>query len=202
MIVVSLIAFPEPWKMHTPELLKFIGLYANSDKTDSMYFKQDISTSTLKDKIIRQFPIPRWQYHIYGSRCQHDIGNASTAINRLSIMWKSNLFEKIKRKFFQAGSLMFYGCTNWTTGRRNLDAIYTGTLRAVLNKSWKQHPRKQPLYGNSPPISESIRVRSTRHAEYCRDELISDDLLFKMIVKFTNILVLKILLFDMKCLSV
>ena len=54
-------------------------------------------------------------------------------------------------------------------------------LRAILNKSWRQHPTKQQLYGHLPPITKTIQVRRTRHAGDCwrsRDELISDVLLW------------------------
>ena len=53
-------------------------------------------------------------------------------------------------------------------------------LRAILNKSWRQHPTKQQLYGHPPPITKTIKVRRTRHAGRCwrsRDELINDVLL-------------------------
>ena len=38
-----------------------------------------------------------------------------TAINRLLIIWKSNLCNKIKGNFFQAVgvSILLYGCTTW-----------------------------------------------------------------------------------------
>ena len=54
-------------------------------------------------------------------------------------------------------------------------------LRAILNKSWRQHPTRQQLYGHLPPITKTIQVRWTRHAGHCwrsRDELISDLLLW------------------------
>ena len=54
---------------------------------------------------------------------------------------------------------------------------YTRMLRAILNRSWWQHPTKHQLYGHQPPISKTIQVRRTRHAGHCwrsRDELISD----------------------------
>ena len=54
-------------------------------------------------------------------------------------------------------------------------------LRAILNKSWRQHPTKQQLYGHLLPITKTIQVRRTRHAGHCwrsRDELISDTLLW------------------------
>ena len=35
-------------------------------------------------------------------------------------------------------------------------------LRAILNKSWKQHPTKLQLYGHLPPIMKTIQVKRTR----------------------------------------
>ena len=54
-------------------------------------------------------------------------------------------------------------------------------LRAILNKSWRQHPTKQQLYGYLPPITKTIQVRRTRHVGNSwrsGDELISDLLLW------------------------
>ena len=54
-------------------------------------------------------------------------------------------------------------------------------LRAILNKSWWQHPTRHQLYGHLPPITKTIQVRRTRHAGHCwrsRDELIRDVLLW------------------------
>ena len=54
-------------------------------------------------------------------------------------------------------------------------------LWTVMNKSWKQHPTKQQLYGQQPPISKTIQIRWTRHARHCRrskDKLISYVLLW------------------------
>ena len=111
---------------------------------------------------------------------------AWTAINKLSIIWKSDLTDKMKRSFFQAAvaSILLYGCTTWTLTKRlekKLDGNYTRMLRAILNKSWRQHPTRHQLYGHLPPITKTIQVRRTRHAGHCwrsRDELISDGLLW------------------------
>ena len=64
---------------------------------------------------------------------------AWTAIDRLLIIWKSDLTDKIKRSFFQAAavSILLYGCTTWTLTKRlekKLDGNYTRMLRAILNK--------------------------------------------------------------------
>ena len=88
----------------------------------------------------------------------------------------------MKRSFFQAAvvSILLYGCTTWTLTKRRekrLDGNYTRILRAILNKSWRQHPTKQQLCDHLPPITKTIQVRRTRHAGHCwrsRDELISD----------------------------
>ena len=92
----------------------------------------------------------------------------------------------MKRSFFQAAvtSILLYGCTTWTLTKRlenKLDGNYTRMLRAILNKSWRQHPTKHQLYGHLPPITQTIQVRRTRHAGHCwgsRDELIRDVLLW------------------------
>ena len=89
---------------------------------------------------------------------------AWTATDRLSIIWKSDLTDKMKRSFFQAVvvSILRYGCTTWTLTKR-LEKKIDGN------------------YGHLPPITKTIQVRRTRHAGHCwrsRDELISDVLLW------------------------
>ena len=64
---------------------------------------------------------------------------------------------------------------------KKLDGNYTRMLRAILNKSWRQHPTRHQLYSHLPPITKTIQVRRTRHAGHCwrsRDELIRDVLLW------------------------
>ena len=107
-------------------------------------------------------------------------------VKRLSIIWKSDLTDKMKRSFFQAAvtSILLYRCTTWTLTKRlekKLDGNYTRILRAILNKSWREHPTRHQLYGHLPTITKTIQVRRTRHARHCwrsRDELISDVLLW------------------------
>ena len=99
---------------------------------------------------------------------------------------ESNLTDKMKRSFFQAAvvSILLYGCTTWTLTKRlekKLDGNYTRMLRAILNKSWQQHPTRHQLYGHLPPITKTIQARRTRHAGHCwrcRDEIVSYVLLW------------------------
>ena len=100
-----------------------------------------------------------------------------------------NLYVSISlyRKFlFQAAlvSFLVHGFSTWTLTKcmeKKLDENYTRMLRAILNKSWWQHPTKQQLYGHLPLITKTIQVRRTRHAGHCwrsRDVLISDVILW------------------------
>ena len=81
-------------------------------------------------------------------------------------------------------SILLFGCTTWKLIwrlQKKLDGNYTRILRAILNKSWRQHPTKHQLYGHLPPITKTIKVRRTRHAGHSwrsKDELISDVLLW------------------------
>ena len=118
------------------------------------------------------------------SSTENDINSrlAWTAINRLPVIWKSDLYNKIKRNFFQPAvvSILLHGCTTWILTKhmeKKLDGNYTGLQPAVLNNSWRQHPTIQQLYGLLTPITETIEVRRTRHAGHSwrsGDELISD----------------------------
>ena len=61
------------------------------------------------------------------------LGKAWTAIDRLSVTWKSDLTDKMKRSFFQAVSvsILLYGCTTWTLTKqmeKKLDGNYTRML--------------------------------------------------------------------------
>ena len=103
---------------------------------------------------------------------------------QLSIGYRSGLTDKMKCSFFQAAVvlILLYGCTTWMPMKhmeKKLNGNYTRILKAILNKSWRQHSTRQQLYGHLPPITKTIKIRRTRHARHCwrsRDELISDAL--------------------------
>ena len=113
------------------------------------------------------------------------LGEAWTANDRVSVIWKSDLTDKMKRSFFQAAivSILRYGCTSWTLIKRmekKLDGNYTRMLRSIVNKFRRQHPAKQQLYGHLLPITKTIKIRRSRYAGHCwrnKDVLICDVLL-------------------------
>ena len=166
-----------------------IGLHVNAHKTEYMCYNQTGDISTLEGtplKLVDKFTYLGSSVESTEKDIETRLTKAWTAINRLSIIWKSDLTDKMKRNFFQAAvtSILLYGCTTWTLTKRlekKLDGNYTRMLRAILNKSWQQHPTRHQLYGHLPPITKTIQVRRTRHAGHCwrsRDELIRDVLLW------------------------
>ena len=166
-----------------------IGLHVNAHKTEYMCFNQTGDISTLERtslKLVEKFTNQGNTISSTKKDIDTWLMKAWTAINKLSIIWKSDLTDKMKRSFFQGAvvSILLYGCTTWMLTKRlekKLDGNYTRMLQAILNKSWQQYPTRHQLYGHLLPIKKTIQVRRTRHAGHCwrsRDELISDVLLW------------------------
>ena len=166
-----------------------IGLHVNTYKTEYMYFNQRGDISTLKGislKLVDKFTYLKGGVSSTEKDIDTRLTKAWAAIDKLSIIWKSDLTDKMKRSFFQAAvvSILKYGCTTRTLNKRlekKLDVNYTRMLRAILNKSWRQHPTRHQLYGHLAPITKTMKVRRTKHPGHCcrnRDELISDVLLW------------------------
>ena len=166
-----------------------IGFHVNALKTEYMCFNQTGDISTLDGtslKLVDKFTYLGSSVSSTKKEIDTRLTKIWTAIDWLSIIWKSDLTNNMKRSFFQAAvvSILLYGCTTWTLTKRlekKLDGNYTRMLREMLNKSWRQHPTKHQLYGHLPRFTKTIQVRRSRHAGHCwrsRDELISDVLLW------------------------
>ena len=120
-----------------------IDLHVNALKTEYMCYNQTGDISTLSGTSLKL--VDKLTYLGSSvSSTEKDIDmrlkKALTAIDRLSIIWRSDLTDKMKRSFFQAAvvSILLYGCTTWTLTKRlekKLDGNYARMLRAVLNKS-------------------------------------------------------------------
>ena len=177
------------WRIVVFIPFQMIGLHVNAHKTEYICYNQTGDISTLDGtslKLVDKFTYLGSSVSSTEKDIDIRLTKAWTAIDRLSIIWKSDLTDKMKRSIFQAAviSILLYGCTTWTLTKqlkKNLDGNYTRKLRAILNKSWRQHPTRHQLYGQLPPVTKTIQVRRTRHAGHCwrsKDELISDVLLW------------------------
>ena len=165
------------------------GLYVYAQKTEFMCFNQKGDISTLDGtslKLVDKFTYLGSSVSSTEKDIDTRLTKAWTAIDRLSIIWKSNMTDKMKHSFFLAAvlSILLYGCTTWTLTKRlekKLDTNYTRMLRAILNRSWQQHPTRRQLYSHLPPITKTIQARRTRHVGHCwrsKDEIVSDVLLW------------------------
>ena len=122
-----------------------IGLHVNAHKTEYMCFNQTGDISTLDGSSLKL--VDKFTYlgsSVSSTEKEKDIEPRLTkawrAIDKLSIIWKSDLTDKMKRSFFQAVvvSILLCGCTTWTLTERlekKLEGNYTRMLRAILNKS-------------------------------------------------------------------
>ena len=150
-----------------------ISLHVNADKTEFMYFNQRGNISTLNGRSLKL--VDKVTY-------------LGTNVNRLSVIWKSDLSDEIKHSFSQVAFILIllFGCTTWTLTKhmeRKLDSNCTRMLRAVLNKSCWQHPTKQQLYGHRPLISKTIQIRWARYMGHCwrsKGKLISNVVLWTL----------------------
>ena len=137
-----------------------------------MCYNQTGDNSTLEGtslKLVDKFTFLRSSVSSTEKDIDARLTKAWTAIDRLSIIWKSDLTDKMKRSFFQAVvvSILLYRCATRTLTKRpkkKIDSNYTRMLRAILNKSWRQHHTRNQLYGRLDLIMKTIQVRRTRHA--------------------------------------
>ena len=107
-----------------------------------MCFRQEGAISTLSGmplKLVDKFTYLGSNISSTESDVSICIGKAWTAINRLSIIWKSDLTDKIKLDFFQVVAMLILlnGCTTWTLTKcfwKKLDGNYIRMLSTVWNK--------------------------------------------------------------------
>ena len=154
-----------------------IGLHVNAHKTAYMCFNLigDISIQDERSlKLVDKFTYLGSSVSSTEKDIDTRLTKAWTAIDKLSIIWKSDLTDKAVM------SILLYGCTTWMLTKqleKKPNGNNTRMLQAILNKSWRQHPTKHQLYGHLPSIMKTIQVKRTRHAGHCwrsRDKLISN----------------------------
>ena len=160
-----------------------IGLHVNAHKTEYMCYNQTGDISTLDGtslKLVDKFTNLGSSVSSTEKDINTRLKKTWTPIERLSIIWKSDLIKlnavSSKQRLCRYTTWML---TKWL--EKKLDGNYTRILRAILNKSWQQHLTRHQLYGHRPPITKTIRARRTRHAGQCwrsKDKLISDVLLW------------------------
>ena len=93
-----------------------IGLHVNAHKTEYMCFNQAGDISTLDGtslKLVNKFTYLESSVSSTEKDIDTRLTNTWTAIDKLPVIGKSDLTDKMKRSFFQAAvvSILLYGCT-------------------------------------------------------------------------------------------
>ena len=96
-----------------------IGFHVNAHKTEYMCFNQRGDISTLNGcslKRVDKFPYLGSSVSSTETDINWRIAKVWITIDWLSVIWKSDLTDKIKLSFFHAAvvSILLYGCTTWT----------------------------------------------------------------------------------------
>ena len=96
-----------------------IGVHVNADKTEYMCFNQRGNISTQNGsslKLMGKFTYQGNNASSTEKNINTQLAKACTAIDRLSVIWKSDLTDKMKRSFLKAAvvSILLYGRTAWT----------------------------------------------------------------------------------------
>ena len=123
---------------------------------------------------MRQYSV--YYCHTYFLATNTWLAKAWTAIDRLLVIWKLYLTDKIKRNFFQAVavSILLDGCTTWTLWRKAWWQLNKNTASYI-----EATPHKTTAVRS--PTMKTIKVRRSRHAGHCwrsKDKLMSDILLW------------------------
>ena len=90
-----------------------IGLHVNAHKTEYMCYNQTGDISTLGGtslKLVDKFTFLESSVSSTEKDIDTRLTKAWTAIDRLLIIWKSDLTDKMKRSFFQAAVVCMYKC--------------------------------------------------------------------------------------------
>ena len=116
------------------------GLHVNEDKTEYMCFHQRGDISTLNGSSLKLVDKLTYQGRSVSSTetaINTQQAKVWTAIDRLSVIWQSDLTDKIKRSFFQAAivQILLYGCTTWTLTKR-IERKLNGNYTRILKQYW------------------------------------------------------------------
>ena len=143
-----------------------IGLHVNTDKTEYMCFNQRGDISTLNGSSLKL--VDKFTYLGSGVlSTKTDINmllaKTWTAIDRLSVIWKSDLTDKIKHSFFQVAVVsvlctaiwMHYMEANWTYGEKVWQQLHKNAVSNIEQVLETAHHK-----------AAAVRPPTTHHENY------------------------------------
>ena len=118
-----------------------IGLHVNAHKTEYICFNQTGNISTQGNsylKLVDKFTYLGSSVSSTKKDINTQLTKAWAGIDRLSVIWKSDLTDKMKHSFFQAtvASILLYGCTIWTLTKKKKKRSLTATTQECCEQFW------------------------------------------------------------------
>ena len=141
-----------------------IGLHVNAHKTEYMYFNQtgDISTQDGSSlKLVDKFTHPGSSVSSTEKHIDTQLTKAWTAIDNLSIIWKSDLTDKMKRSFFPSS-----GRVDTAIWMHYLDANKTAGEKARRQLHKNAASNTEQVLESKPHKAPTIRPPTSHHENY------------------------------------
>ena len=143
-----------------------------------MFFNVDVSLlSTVAGEIVKQSLTESgeqdFKYLGSWSEQDRDINTrkalAWKALNQMDKIWKSELLDALKLRFFRATveAILLYGSATWSLSKseeKRLDGCYTRMLKKVYNIKGITKISNERLYKGLSPVSDIIKARRLRLA--------------------------------------
>ena len=120
-----------------------------------MCFNQRCDISTLKGgplKLVDKFTYLGNDISSTDNDINMRLAKAWTAIESLSVIWKSDLTDKIKRSIIQAAvvSILLYGRTTWTDGDKTWRQLHKNAASRIVQVFEATPHKTVPVY---PPTT-------------------------------------------------
>ena len=140
-----------------------IGLHVTADKTEYMCFNQRGNISTLKGgplKLVDNFTYLGSSVSSTENDINTQLAKILTAIDRLSVIWKSDLTNKIKRIFPSSSHV---STAIWMH--------YMDANKTYVEKSWQKLQKNaaiciKQILGATPYETADVRPPTTHHENY------------------------------------
>ena len=141
-----------------------IGLYVNAHKTEYMCYNQTGDISTLDGiplKLVDKFSYLGSSVSSTEKDIDTQLTKAWTAINRLSIIWKSDLTDKMKRSFLPGSGhidtaiWMHYMDSNKTAGEKARQQLHKNAASNI-----------EQFLAATPHKTPTIRPPASHHGNY------------------------------------
>ena len=129
----------------------YIGLHVNADKMEYMCFNQRGDISTLNGsslKLLDKFTYLGSSISSKETDINTQLAKAWTAIDRLSVIWKSDLTDKIKHSFFskQWSCWYYYMDANKTYGEKAWQQLHKNAA-SCIEQVLEEAPHKTTAVG-------------------------------------------------------